>query len=179
MTSQATDSSAPGMFQIGFRGEVKPQAVLAGVPVEPSDTTTIRIFDDAPTELTVDEPIVLDVEGTEVVIDYLEYDLQEGFAVWHTDPDAPATVEIVVTLTGTEGFGSGSLPYRIGSFDSWATFTGQDVRADVPTWSTEGELRLNRAGAFRLDRDAIESITVDVIVALASDPGDPVTIPIE
>jgi hypothetical protein len=179
MVSQAVNSLAPGMIQIRFRGEAQPGATLVGTPVDVAPSVTVRLFDDAPPEMVVDEPTVLDVEGTEVVIDVLEYDLTEGYALWHSEPDSPATVEIVVTLVGTEDLGTeSSLPIRIGSFETWAAFLGQDVRADVPTWNTRGELRLYRSGPFRFDEDLIETVTVDAIVTLATNPADPVEIPI-
>lgn len=177
--SQSADFDAPGMITVGFPEPLQPGAVVEATPVDVGEPVTIRLFDDAPAEMVVSEPIVLDVDGTEVVIDYFEYDLDEGYAAWHSDPDTPAVVDIVVTLVGTEGLGTGDvLPIRILSFESVAVWLGQDVQGDVPTWSTGGELRLGRAGPFRFDEDLIESITVDVVVTLATNPGTPIEIPI-
>lgn len=179
MVSQAVSDVAPGMYQIRFPGGVQPDSVLVGMPTEQSDAVTVRLWDDAPAEMDTQEPIEIDVDGIPVVIDRLSYNLDRGYAEWTSPSGIPMTVELVITLVGTEGLGTrGELPIRVGSFETLGVFLGTDEPIDAPAWNTSGQFTLDRAGPFRFDEELIERIAVDVIVKVATDLGDPVEIPL-
>ncbi|MCB1247155.1 MAG: hypothetical protein KDB69_07815 [Acidimicrobiia bacterium] len=177
-SGQVAQSGSPGIITIRFPGPIGPDAVLTATPVEPGTTTTVRLFDDAPEAMVVDQPIPVVVADEEIVVDFLEYGLDDGYAAWYSPTGVSAEVSIVVTLLGTEGLGPEGLPIRIGSFNSTSQWLGQDARTEVPSWATHGEMHLFRSGPFRFDQDLIKEITVDLVAVYPTDPQPSVAIPI-
>jgi hypothetical protein len=177
MVSQ-TSHDVPGMFQIRFPAPIAEGAILVASPTEEWREETVLLLDDVPTEMVVEEPIEVDVGGVPVVISELSWSLTRGYAQWLSPGGVPLTVNIVVTLLGTDGAGIGDLPIRIMSYESVALYLDTDARTDVPSWNTQGQLVLGRAGVFEFDEGLIESVTVDAVIRIASNFGQDVEIPL-
>ena len=178
MVSQiVNDFIVPGMTQIRFPGLIEDGAVLVATPVEGFSAHTVRLFDDVPTEMAVSEPIDFVADGVPVILEDVSWSLTRGYASWLSPTNTPLTVEVIVSLVGTEGDGRGDLPIRISSNETFGVLLATDERVDVPAWNTHGQLILNRDGAFRFDEDRIESVIVDAVVQVPSGLAAPIEIP--
>ncbi len=177
MLSQTVNDFAEGMFQVRFPGPIPDGAVLIARPAGSLTKETVRVMDGVPTEMSVEDPILFEVDGVPVALSDLSWSLTRGFAAWQSPEDVPMTVDVIVSFVGTEGDGTGDLPIRIMSFESNSAFLDTSERTDVPAWNTEGELVLSRAGAFRFNEEDIVDVTVDVIVGVVTDSGADIEIP--
>lgn len=179
MVSQVVnDFIVPGMTQIRFPGRIEDGAVLVAAPVEGFSAHTVRLFDDVPTEMTVPDPVEFVADGVPVVLNDLSWSLTRGYSAWLSPTATPITVEVIVSLLGTEGDGRGDLPIRVTSNETFGVMLATEERVDVPAWNTHGQLVLNRDGAFRFDEDEIVSVVVDAVVQVPSGLASPIEIPL-
>jgi hypothetical protein len=180
MVGQAVDSASPAFLQVAFDGVIEPSgAVLSAYLMTSESSVAVMIDDDAPQEQVIDVPFEIDADGTPIVIERLNYNDDWGYVLWSGSEDTPATVEIVVSYLGTEGWSTeNNLPARVISFGSTEVFLGIDGDIDIPQWAFGAQNRMDR-DFFRIDDDLIERVTLEAIVSLALEEADPIDFPLD
>jgi hypothetical protein len=188
MVGQVVDSASPALLQVAFDGVVEPSgAVLSAHLMTSESSVTVMIDDDAPQEQVIDVPFEIDADGTPIVIERLNYNDDWGYVSWSGSEETPATVEIVVSYLGTEGWNSeNDLPARVITFGSTEVFLGIDGDIDIPQWAFGAQNRMDR-DFFRIDQDLIERITLEAImritleaiISLALEEADPIDFPLD
>ena len=181
MVGQVVDSVAPAFLQVAFEGVVDPVgAVLSAHLMTSESSFEVMLDDDAPQEQVIDVPFEVDVDGTPIVIERLNYNDDWGYVSWDSPEGTPATVEIVVSYLGTEGWNEeNDLPARVITFGSTEVFLAIEGDIDIPQWAFGGQDRMDRNGPFHIDHDLIERVTLEAIVSLALDEADPIEFPLD
>lgn len=181
MVGQAVDSGSPAFFQVAFDGVVEPSgAVLSAYLMTSESSVTVMIDDDAPQEQVIEVPFEIDADGTPIVIERLNYNDDWGYVSWNGPDETPATVEIVVSYLGTEGWSTeNDLPARVITFGSTEVFLGIDGDIDIPQWAFGAQNRMDRRGPFHIDHDLIERVTLEAIVSLALEQADAIEFPLD
>jgi hypothetical protein len=180
MVGQVVDSASPALFQVAFDGVVEPSgAVLSAYLMTSESSVTVMIDDDAPQEQVIDVPFEIDADGTPIMIERLNYNDDWGYVSWSGPEQTPATVEIVVSYLGTEGWNAeNDLPARVITFGSTEVFLGIEGDIDIPHWAFGAQNRMDR-DFFRIDQDLIERITLEAIISLALEEADPIELPLD
>jgi hypothetical protein len=180
MVGQVVDSASPAFLQVAFNGVIDPSgAVLSAYLMTSESSVTVMIDDDAPQEQIIDVPFEIDADGMPIVIERLNYNDDWGYVSWSSPEETPATVEIVVSYLGTEGWSTeNDLPARVITFGSTEVFLGIDGDIDIPQWAFGAQNRMDR-DFFRIDQDLIERVTLEAIVSLALEEADAVEFPLD
>ena len=181
MVGQAVDSASPAFLQVAFDGVVDPVgAVLSAHLLTSESSSEVMLDDDAPQEQVIDVPFEVDVDGTPIVIGRLNYNDDWGYVSWDSPGGTPASVEIVISYLGTEGWSAeNDLPARVITFGSTEVFLGLEGDIDIPQWAFAGQDRMDRHGPFHIDHDLIERVTLEAIVSLAVDEADAIEFPLD
>jgi hypothetical protein len=181
MVGQVVDSASPALLQVAFDGVIDPSgAVLSAYLMTEESSVTVMIDDNAPQEQVIDVPFEIDADGTPIVIERLNYNDDWGYVSWSGREESPATVEIVVSYLGTEGWNEeNDLPARVITFGSTEVFLGVESDIDIPRWSFSAQDRMDRSGPFHIDDDLIERVTLEAIVSLALEEADAVEFPLD
>jgi hypothetical protein len=181
MVGQTADSAAPAFIEVGFDGDVDPAGAVVSAYVATSESSTrVVIQDDAPRDQIIDTPFEIDVEGTSILIERLNYNDDWGYVRWDSPDRIPATVEIIVSYLGTEDEDMGSdLPVRVITFGSAEVFLGVEGDLDISLWTVGSQSRMDRSGPFRFDHDLISRVTVEAAVSLALSEASAVELPLD